>query len=148
MKHNKLAQIIKRAQLKETMDKARPARVRTQRAQDQMTLGSLLKALNRQRLGLLVMTDFAGFTPGRPHRYASEHNDLAFEPSKEPITVKEFLTVCQNTLMKPNIGPDPTFTARYSSPVWIATPGIASGSAIVDLVPVDGRIYLILKDMD
>jgi hypothetical protein len=148
MKRDKSAQHLRRKKLKQSMDKARPERVRIQRAQNQMTLGSLIKALSRERLGLLVITSFAGFTPGEPHRYASEHNDLAFSPSNKPITVEEFLTVCQNTLMKPNIGPDPTFSARHSSPVWIATPDIASNYAVVDLVPIDGHISLILKDMD
>ena len=148
MKRNNPAQAARSKQLKEKMDKARPGRVCTQRAQEQMTLGSLIKALSRQRIGLLVITNFAGFTPGEPHRYASEHNDLAFVPSRDPITVGEFLAVCEKTLMKSNMGPDPTFTAVHSSPLWIATKAIPSSRAIVDLVPFDGHISLILKDMD
>ena len=60
------------------------------RAHIQMTLGSLIKALQRERVGLLVKITDKHY-PGRSHSYFGYHTDLAFEPTEEPVTVAEFL---------------------------------------------------------
>jgi len=68
-----------------------------QRAQHQMTLGSLIKALKRERTGLLVKITDKHY-PSNTHSYFGQHTDLAFEPSEDPITVAELLKECESSI--------------------------------------------------
>ena len=101
------------------------------RADYQMTLGSLIKALNKERSGMPVYIEFTGSatihgSPGTPHSYYGYHSDLAFTPQTEIITVATFLKVCQDCVDKSFIAPDgsPGFYKDYSMPinvqVWIS----------------------------
>jgi hypothetical protein len=117
------------------------------RGNNQMTLGSLIKALKRERKGLLVMTASGG-SPGMPHIYAGHPEDLAFNQTNAAITVGEFLKMCESTLMKPNIGPDPSFTMHHSASLWMAGIGEVSKQAIIDVIAKDGDIQLVLKTID
>lgn len=118
-----------------------------QRAQHQMTLGSLIKALRRERKVLHVIADM-GMSPGVLHRYHGDFNDVAFQPSMRLITVAELLSVCERTLMKSSIGPDETYTAPANSPIWFSPKDTESKCAIIDAIPSDGYIKLITKEMD
>ena len=123
------------------------------RAHRQMTLGSLIKALQRERVGLLVKITDKHY-PGRSHSYFGYHTDLAFEPIEEPVTVAEFLKECEDSVGKsfitadnPN-APDKYFkdyTMKINAPLWISTLGQASQKGIVDLVPTDGYIKLVTE---
>lgn len=132
-----------------------------QRAQNQMTLGSLIKALTRERVGLLVKTDEN--CPGMPHSYYGYPSDLAFEPSTTPITVAQFLAVCEGAIRASFIGPDHSedyhkealtedyyrdYIMQPNTPVWISELDTASKIGIVDVVPTNGYILLVTETIE
>ena len=123
------------------------------RAQHQMTLGSLIKALWRERTGLLVKITDKHY-PGRSHSYFGYHTDLAFEPTEDPITVAEFLKECEDSVGKSFITADhfdefyKDYVMQIGAPLWISTLGQASQKGIVDLVPIDGYIKIITKTIE
>ena len=124
-----------------------------QRAQHQMTLGSLIKALKRERTGLLVKITEKHY-PGNTHSYFGQHTDLAFEPSEDPITVAELLKECEASIGKSFITADhfdefyKDYVMQVSAPLWISTLGQASKKGIVDLVPTDGYIKLVIETIE
>ena len=142
--------------LKETlqqMKKARPdlyANNPKQRAQHQMTLGSLVKALQKERVGLLVKITDKHY-PGSPHSYFGYPSDLAFELSTEPITVAQFLAICETAIRASFVGPDHSsdyyrdYIMQANTPVWISEIDTASKTGIVDLVPTEGYIKLVTQ---
>ena len=124
-----------------------------QRAQHQMTLGSLIKALKRERTGLLVKITDKHY-PSNTHSYFGQHTDLAFEPSEDPITVAELLKECESSIGKSFITADhfdefyKDYVMQVSAPLWISTLGQASQKGIVDLVPTDGYIKLVTQHIE
>ena len=119
-----------------------------QHAAHQMNLGSLIKALSRERTGLYVVTS-NGDSPGMPHMYHGYYSDMAFEPSTELITVAEFIQVCDAAMALPFMGAEgEELFIKPNTPVWISSTGTYSGNAIVDLIPLDGAISLTIKNMD
>ena len=124
-----------------------------QRAQHQMTLGSLIKALKRERTGLLVKITDKHY-PSNTHSYFGQHTDLAFEPSEDPITVAELLKECEASIGKSFITADhfdefyKDYVMQVSAPLWISTLGQASQKGIVDLVPTDGYIKLVTQHIE
>ena len=124
-----------------------------QRAQHQMTLGSLIKALQRERVGLLVKIDEDHY-PGMPHSYYGYPSDLAFEPSTEPITVAQFLVVCETAIGTSFVGPDHAsdyykdYIMQANTPVWFSGIDTASKIGIVDVVPTDGYIKLVTETIE
>tara|TARA_R110002020_G_scaffold91147_1_gene221564 strand:+ start:386 stop:838 length:453 start_codon:yes stop_codon:yes gene_type:complete len=124
-----------------------------QHGQYQMSLSSLIKALQRERVGLLVKITDKHY-PGRSHSYYGYHTDLAFEPTEDPITVAEFLKECQDSVGKSFITADHAnefykdHVMQINAPVWISTLGQASQKGIVDLVPTDGYIKLVTKSIE
>ena len=102
-----------------------------QRAQHQMTLGSLIKALKKERTGLLVKITDKHY-PSNTHSYFGQHTDLAFEPSEDPITVAELLKECESSIGKSFITADhfdefyKDYVMQVSAPLWISTLGQAS----------------------
>ncbi len=122
----------------------------------QMSLSGLIKALQKERAGLLVKITDKHY-PGRSHSYYGYHTDLAFEPVEEPITVAEFLKECQDAVGKSFItadnpdAPDKYFkdyTMKINAPLWISTLGQASKQGIVDLVPTDDYIKIVTKTIE
>ena len=124
-----------------------------QRAQHQMTLGSLIKALKKERTGLLVKITDKHY-PSNTHSYFGQHTDLAFEPSEDPITVAELLKECESSIGKSFITADhfdefyKDYVMQVSAPLWISTLGQASKKGIVDLVPTDGYIKLVTQNIE
>ena len=124
-----------------------------QHGQYQMSLGSLIKALQRERVGLLVKITDKHY-PGRSHSYFGYHTDLAFEPTEEPVTVAEFLKECEDAVGKSFITADhfdefyKDHVMQINAPLWISTLGQASQKAIIDLVPTDGYIKLVTKTIE
>ena len=122
------------------------------RAKYQMSLSGLIKALQRERVGLLVKITDKHY-PGRSHSYFGYHTDLAFEPTEEPVTVAEFLKECEDAVGKSFITADhfdefyKDHVMQINAPVWISTLGQASQKAIVDLVPTDGYIKLVTENI-
>jgi len=124
-----------------------------QHGQYQMSLSSLIKALQRERVGLLVKITDKHY-PGRSHSYFGYHTDLAFEPVEEPITVAEFLKECEDSVGKSFITADhfgefyKDYVMQINAPVWISTLGQASQKGIVDIVPTDGYIKLVTENIE
>ena len=116
-----------------------------------MTLGSLIKALQKERVGFFVKTDpdFSNMAPGMPHSYYGYPADLAFEPSTSPINIAGFLAVCETAIQASFVGPDHAedyyrdYIMQPNTPVWISEINSASKNGIVDLIPADGYIKLI-----
>ena len=123
------------------------------RAKYQMSLSGLIKALQRERIGLLVKITDKHY-PGRSHSYFGYHTDLAFEPVLEPVTVAEFLKECEDAIGKSFITADhfgefyKDHVMQINAPVWISTLGQASQKGIVDLVPTDGYIKLVTENIE
>jgi len=122
----------------------------TQHGQYQMCLGGLIKALQRERIGLLVKIDAVGY-PGRPHSYYGYPADLAFVPSVDPITVAQFIAVCETAIQSSFIGPDHAtdyfrdYTMQANTPVWISHVDKPSKTGITDVVVVDDYIKLVTE---
>ena len=146
---------IKVKEAVEIMKRGIPKRPK-ERGDYQMSLGALIKALQKERVGLLVKITDKHY-PGRSHSYFGYHTDLAFEPTEDPITVAEFLKECEDSVGKsfitadnPN-APDKYFkdyTMKINAPLWISTLGQASQKGIVDLVPTDGYIKLVTQNIE
>ena len=119
----------------------------------QMSLGALIKALRKERVGLLVKITDKHY-PGRSHSYFGYHTDLAFEPVEEPVTVAEFLKECEDAIGKSFITADhfdefyKDYVMQIGAPLWISTLGQASKKGIVDLVPTDGYIKIVTKTIE
>ena len=124
-----------------------------ERGNYQMSLGALIKALQKERTGLLVKITDKHY-PGRSHSYFGYHTDLAFEPTEDPITVAEFLKECEDSVGKSFITADhfdefyKDYVMQIGAPLWISTLGQASQKGIVDLVPTDGYIKLVTKTIE
>ena len=139
---------------KEIIDKIRKGIPRfKQHGQYQMSLGALIKALQKERVGLLVKITDKHY-PGRSHSYFGYHTDLAFEPTEDPITVAEFLKECEDSVGKSFITADhfdefyKDYVMQIGAPLWISTLGQASQKGIVDLVPTDGYIKLVTETIE
>jgi len=123
------------------------------RAKYQMSLSGLIKALQRERVGLLVKITDKHY-PGKSHSYFGYHTDLAFEPVEEPVTVAEFLKECEDAVGKSFITADhfdefyKDYVMQIGAPLWISTLGQASQKGIVDLVPTDGYIKLVTENIE
>ena len=123
------------------------------RGKYQMSLSGLIKALQKERVGLLVKITDKHY-PGRSHSYFGYHTDLAFEPVLEPVTVAEFLKECEDAIGKSFITADhfdefyKDHVMQINAPVWISTLGQASQKGIVDLVPTDGYIKLVTENIE
>ena len=123
------------------------------RGKYQMSLSGLIKALQKERVGLLVKITDKHY-PGRSHSYFGYHTDLAFEPVLEPVTVAEFLKECEDAIGKSFITADhfdefyKDHVMQINAPVWISTLGQASQKGIVDLVPTDGYIKIVTKTIE
>ena len=138
---------------KEVMRKFREGRPKIkEHGQYQMSLGSLIKALQRERVGLLVkITDMY---PGLPHSYYGYPSDLAFVPTKTPITVSQFLVVCETALKASFVGPDHAsdyyrdYIMQANTPVWISEIDKASKTGIIDVVATSNYIRLVTETIE
>ena len=130
-----------------------------QHGQYQMSLGSLIKALQRERVGLPVILSsvYQGYEdkyPGLPHSYFGYPADLAFEPSTSTINVAEFLAVCETAIQTSFVGPDHAedyyrdYIMQPNTPVWISELDTASKLGITDIIPVDGYIKLVTATIE
>ena len=124
-----------------------------QHGQHQMSLGSLIKALQRERIGLPVKLDAVGY-PGLPHSYHGYPADLAFVPDTTPITVAQFLKVCETAIKASFVGPDHAdgyyrdYVMQANTPVWISQIDSSSKTGITDVVPVDDYIKLVTETIE
>ena len=136
----------------EVMKRGIPKRPK-ERGDYQMSLGALIKALQKERTGLLVKITDKHY-PGRSHSYFGYHTDLAFEPTEDPITVAEFLKLCEDSVGKSFITADhfdefyKDYVMKIGAPLWISTLGQASQKGIVDLIPTDGYIKIVTKTIE
>tara|TARA_B110000438_G_C15633834_1_gene572183 strand:+ start:137 stop:610 length:474 start_codon:yes stop_codon:yes gene_type:complete len=121
------------------------------RADYQMTLGSLIKALTKERTSLPVYVEFPAITfgsPGIPHSYFGYHSDIAFVPQIQETTVAQFLKVCQECVDKSFIAPEGSpgfyrdYTMEIKTPVWISELDSASKLAVVDVISESDSVTL------
>ena len=125
-----------------------------------MTLGSLIKALQKERISLPVHINNSGNDmwsegyPGTPHSYHGYPADLAFTLVQTPITITQFLAVCESAIKASFVGPDHSedyyrdYIMQANTPVWISEIDTASKNGIVDLVPADGYIKLVTESIE
>ena len=135
-----------------TMAKSMMPKRKKHRAEYQMTLGSLIKALSKERTGLPVYVAFPSIvfgSPAHPHSYYGYHTDLAFVPQMEEVTVAQFLEVCKDCLGKSFVAPDDSqsefyrdHTMQANTPVWLSKLDNASNLGIVDVISETDSITL------
>jgi hypothetical protein len=145
---------------KEVMRKFREGKPKIkEHGQYQMSLGSLIKALQKERteLPIILSSVYQGYTdmyPGLPHSYYGYPSDLAFIPTKTPITVSQFLAVCETALKASFMGPDHAsdyyrdYIMQANTPVWISEIDRASKTGIVDVVPTSNYIRLVTETIE
>jgi len=145
---------------KEVMRKFREGKPKIkEHGQYQMSLGSLVKALQKERteLPIILSSVYQGYTdmyPGLPHSYYGYPSDLAFIPTKTPITVSQFLAVCETALKASFMGPDHAsdyyrdYIMQANTPVWISEIDRASKTGIVDVVPTSNYIRLVTETIE
>lgn len=96
-----------------------------ERAETQMTLGSLLKTLD----GLHAIDLVEGFK--RPHSYRGYYDDVAFEPAGERMKVCDLIAICKSAMGKTFEGwKGGSFEMDETTPVWIAERGSYGGKLI------------------
>ena len=128
------------------------------RAEYQMTLGSLIKALSKERTSLPVYVEFPSIvfgSPANPHSYYGYHTDLAFVPQIEEVTVAQFLEVCKNCLGKSFVASDDSqsefyrdHTMQANTPVWVSKLDSASKLGIVDVVAESDSVTLKTEEIN
>ena len=145
---------------KEVMRKFRKDKPKIkEHGQYQMSLGSLIKALQKERteLPIILSSVYQGYTdmyPGLPHSYYGYPSDLAFIPTKTPITVSQFLAVCETALKASFMGPDHAsdyyrdYIMQANTPVWISEIDKASKTGIVDVVATSNYIRLVTETIE
>ena len=145
---------------KEVMRKFRKNKPKIkEHGQYQMSLGSLIKALQKERteLPIILSSVYQGYTdmyPGLPHSYYGYPSDLAFIPTKTAITVSQFLTVCETALKASFMGPDHAsdyyrdYIMQANTPIWISEIDKASKTGIVDVVATSNYIRLVTETIE
>ena len=145
---------------KEVMRKFRKDKPKIkEHGQYQMSLGSLIKALQKERteLPIILSSVYQGYTdmyPGLPHSYYGYPSDLSFIPTKTPITVSQFLAVCETALKASFMGPDHAsdyyrdYIMQANTPVWISEIDKASKTGIVDVVATSNYIRLVTETIE
>ena len=130
----------------------------------QMTLGSLIKALSKERSSVPIKILFPNTStkfndqdtiwsipnnPGKPHSYYGYHSDLAFEPTEKEITVAEFIEICKDCLDKSFVAPDDSQSEFYrdhimkaNTPIWVSKLDNANNFGIVDVLSENDGIFL------
>jgi hypothetical protein len=114
-------------------------------ADNQMTLGELLRALKRYDQDKYIAFDFANFSPAHGvHSYRGYYEDLAIGcdsgvETKVAEVVKWLEDAIDNSFYGYKGG---EFTMHVDTAVWVANYGIASGTAIVEVVDRGWRILL------
>ena len=129
-----------------------------ERAERMMTLGRLIEILEDSPAEALVVIwdkkTFAGHTkeyPGDEDSYRGYYEDLAFERSDTPITVKEFLRVCERAMGREYEGyKGGDFIMHQNTPLWSSCYRCASGDGIIDAVydKETKEFYLIVHECD
>ena len=125
--------------------------------QYQMNLGAIIKALSKERNHLPVFIDFPAIrfgTPGIPHSYYGYPADLAFTLVQTPITVTQFLAVCESAMKASFVGPDHSedyyrdYTMHANTPIWISEIDTASKNGIVDVISAVDHVSLIIETIE
>lgn len=115
-----------------------------ERSQTQMTLGQLIKVLETkdQDQGIVGMT--------KPHSYRGYYCDLAFEPTDDSVSVKDFLALlrggCMGRIFEGYKGGD--YMMGENTPIWISEYSDNSGIKLMGLTETEGIIVLITEQED
>ena len=120
-----------------------------ERSKYQLTLGEIIKKLDDIDGNKNVIVDIDGFlSVGEPASYRGYYSDLAFEPSDEEITVKDFLKLCKDSngiSFEGYKGGD--FKMEDDTPLWISEYGCCSDIAIMDIVDGD-HVTIVTKEIE
>lgn len=122
---------------------------RVERSHYHLTLGAAITKLEAMDPALTVVcSDDASSAPGYAMSYRGYYSDIAFSPV--PATdVAAFLATCRNALdttMEGYKGGE--YLMHKDVPIWIAEYGCSGDRAVVDLVQVDGKAVLIIKNLN
>lgn len=121
-----------------------------ERAKYQMTLGGLVTALEGYDPDAWVLYDMIeGRSPSSPQSYRGYYCDLSLPPRADPIRVSDLLELCREAVGRTFEGyKGGDFTMHSKTPLWASPYGDANGVAIMDAKVIDGRIFLITKQID
>ena len=114
-----------------------------ERARFNMTLGSFVKALHRERKGLLVQTT-AGESVGKAYGYTGYQGDLTFIVDPVPVTVTELIEFCDELMNRTLQGPEGEAIINHKTPLWVCQPNAAIGKPILDVIADAGVIKIVL----
>lgn len=116
-----------------------------ERAEIQMTLGSLLKTLEELPDQTKKIKGI-----GQPHSYRGYYSDLAFEPTEDEVPVYALVellsTNCMGRTFEGYKGGD--FVMGERTPLWISGYGVKSGQRLMELDTTGDVIVPITKDED
>jgi len=122
---------------------------RVERSNYHLTLGEAIAKLEAMDAALpVVCSDDTSSAPGYAMSYRGYYSDLAFAPV--PATdVGAFLATCRNALdttMEGYKGGE--YLMHKDVPLWIAEYGCSGNRAVVDLVQVDDKAVLVIKNLE
>lgn len=121
-----------------------------ERANYHMTLGGLVAALEGFDPDAWVVYDtIEEQSPSAPQSYRGYYSDLSLPPRADPIKVSDLFELCREAVgrtFKGYKGGD--FTMHSKTPLWASPNGVANGVAIMDAKVIDGRVFLITKQID
>ncbi len=113
----------------------------------QMNLGELIAALERKNQSLPVYFDFVYFRPKGIHSYRGDYSQLAigYEAGID-VTVGQLVELCKDANGKTFTGwKGGEYDMWDDTPVWVANPDEAGGTAICDVRDDEWSIRLITK---
>ncbi len=107
--------------------------MQSERSNYHVTLGELCQVLSAAPQDSKVVLDHnLSVSPGSPDSYRGYYSDLAFAPSSEPITVKDFKAVCQDCLGKTFEGyKGGDYTMGPETPLWLSSYGTTRDSRAI-----------------
>lgn len=148
--------MINKKELRKTITSIVLPNPKRDRARFNMTLGSFVKALQRERKGLEVWTNLEE-SLGIVHAYPEYSGDVAFFATRgePPITVAELIRHCDTIMGRDIQGPEGTITVNSSSPVWVCNVTVktpfrdcTAAYAVIDVIADAGIIKVILVNRD
>lgn len=112
---------------------AMSAQWKRERAATQMTLGSLMEALEKMPSDALI----TGL--GHAHSYRGYYSDLAFEPQMEQVTAANLLTQCRAAMGRVFEGyKGGDYVMGETTPIWAAHYGTTAGAKKLIALNADG----------
>jgi hypothetical protein len=109
----------------------------------QLTLGELIKLLNKCTLTKNIYFDFCGFAPEAVRSYRGFYDQLAIEYAQKRVTVSEFLIMLQDVLGKYLAGyKGGSYLMTENTPVWVDNYGEAHNTVVADVEEYDNEVII------